>query len=123
MPDEVTSLSDIEEDAQNANLGTERGAFALQESLVRFGPGRSILVDRKGRLIAGEKAKRTAERLGLPIEVVKTQGDKGCRAIVEHKWARRARVCEKKQYLTIAPPCTSTAWISRPSSTTANWSN
>lgn len=76
MPDELKTLADIAEDAQNANLGTERGAFALQESLVRFGPGRSIVVDRKGKLIAGEKTKRTAERLGLPIEVVRTHGDK-----------------------------------------------
>lgn len=73
---DLTTLADIQEDEQNANLGTERGAFALQESLVRYGPARSIVVDRKGRLIAGEKTKRTAERLGLPIEVIKTHGDK-----------------------------------------------
>ncbi|HNT74384.1 MAG TPA: hypothetical protein PKH77_05125 [Anaerolineae bacterium] len=76
MPEDLTTLADIQEDEQNANLGTERGAFALQESLVRYGPARSIVVDRQGRLIAGEKTKRTAEKLGLPIEVVKTRGDK-----------------------------------------------
>lgn len=75
-PDDIATLADIQEDEQNANLGTERGAFALQESLVRYGPARSIVVDRQGRLIAGEKTKRTAESLGLPIEVVKTHGDK-----------------------------------------------
>jgi len=76
MTEDIVTLNDIQEDEANANLGTERGAFALQESLVRYGPARSIVVDRKGKLIAGEKTKRTAEKLGLPIEVIKTSGDK-----------------------------------------------
>ena len=76
MTEDLQTLDDIQEDEANANLGTERGAFALQESLVRYGPARSIVVDRKGKLIAGEKTARTAKELGLPIEVVRTSGDK-----------------------------------------------
>lgn len=35
--------------------GTERGQWALRESLIRYAVGRGVLVDREGRLIAGNK--------------------------------------------------------------------
>lgn len=42
-----TTLADLTPDAQNANRGTERGAYMVEESLRQFGAGRSILVDRE----------------------------------------------------------------------------
>jgi hypothetical protein len=90
MTEDLQTLADIQEDEANANLGTERGAFALQESLVRYGPARSIVVDRKGKLIAGEKTARTAKELGLPAEwnAVAASDARG-RVLAELREARR----------------------------------
>jgi hypothetical protein len=46
-------LSDLQPDRRNANKGTERGLKALDHSLRQYGAGRSILVDKHGRIIAG----------------------------------------------------------------------
>jgi len=72
---DIETIDDITEDERNTNKGTERGGFALRESMVRFGPGRSALIDRAGKIIAGEKTIRTEKELGIPIRVVKTSGD------------------------------------------------
>ena len=42
-------------DSRNANKGTERGLALLDKSLRQYGAGRSILVDKNGRVIAGNK--------------------------------------------------------------------
>jgi len=41
----------------NANRGTERGTSALESSLELYGAGRSILLDKNGIIIAGNKVK------------------------------------------------------------------
>jgi hypothetical protein len=46
----------------------------LEESLRRYGAGRSVLADRKGRVIAGNKTVARATQMGLPIRVVQTDG-------------------------------------------------
>lgn len=73
----ITRLDALQPDTENANLGTDRGAWALQESLMRFGVGRGVLVDRDGRLIAGNKTAETLRQLNpdLPVIVVPTEGD------------------------------------------------
>jgi len=63
-------------DPRNANRGTERGAWQLEESLRQYGAGRSILVDRNGVVIAGNKTLEQAVSLGLDVEVVHTDGTK-----------------------------------------------
>lgn len=77
MADEITSLADLVPDQGNANLGTERGMWTLQESLIRFGVGRGVLVDRRGRLIGGNKTAQVLERLnpGVKLVVVPSDGD------------------------------------------------
>ena len=69
----IQSLSDLELDAANANLGTDRGEWALRESLMRFGVGRGVLADRKGRLIGGNKTREALEALGDEVQVVTVQ--------------------------------------------------
>jgi hypothetical protein len=61
-------------DPKNANLGTERGDQALEYSLREYGAGRSILLDRHGTAIAGNKTRQKAEELGIPIRVVESDG-------------------------------------------------
>lgn len=70
-------LSDIIPDANNANLGTERGRAALESSLRKHGAGRSILLDHAGRIISGNKTVEEAGQLGLDeLIIVKTDGTK-----------------------------------------------
>lgn len=70
----IQSIDDLTPDSKNANLGTERGRGMLEQSLREFGAGRSILVDKEGVVIAGNKTLEVAEDLGLPIRVVTTNG-------------------------------------------------
>lgn len=67
-------LIDLTADPQNANRGTDRGRAALVQSLREYGPGRAVLIDRCGRIIAGNKTVEEAKRLRLPLRVVKTDG-------------------------------------------------
>lgn len=68
-------ITDLRLDTHNANKGTERGRAALEKSLRNLGAGRSILVDKNGKAIAGNKTLEVAAELGLPIEVVETDGN------------------------------------------------
>lgn len=70
-------LSDLTPDNNNANLGTERGMNLLETSLEQFGAGRSILIDKNGKIIAGNKTAETAGQLGMEdVIVVPTDGTK-----------------------------------------------
>ena len=70
-----TALSELTLDDRNANRGTRRGRRALADSLKVYGPGRSVLVDRNGTVIAGNKTVEQARALGLPVRVVATTGN------------------------------------------------
>jgi len=61
-------------DPRNANRGTERGRAMLEHSLRQYGAGRSILTDKNGVVIAGNKTLEMAEELGLPIREIETDG-------------------------------------------------
>jgi DNA modification methylase len=67
-------LADLTPDPKNANRGTDRGRAALERSLREYGPGRAVLIDRHGRIIAGNKTVNEAKRLNIPLRVVKTDG-------------------------------------------------
>ncbi len=56
MSKEIKTLHDITPDEANANKGTERGRAMLEASMRRYGAGRSILVDKNGKDIAGNKS-------------------------------------------------------------------
>ena len=70
----IQSLDDLQPDPLNANRGTDRGREALQRSLRTYGAGRSIVVDKRGRILGGHKTVEQAKHLGLPITVVPTTG-------------------------------------------------
>lgn len=70
-------LTELTPDERNANAGTERGRAMVEESLRRFGAGRSILVDRNGNIIAGNTTHEAAIDIGLTDAlIVKTDGRK-----------------------------------------------
>lgn len=62
-------------DQHNANKGTARGRKMLGQSLKAHGAGRSILVDKHGQVIAGNKTLEQAIAAGhKDVLVVKTDG-------------------------------------------------
>ena len=74
---ETIKLSDLQPDANNANRGTERGTYMIRRSLEKLGAGRSIVLDKQGRIIAGNKTAEAAEDIGIDdVIVVRTRGDK-----------------------------------------------
>ena len=72
--DRLGDVSDLQLDFHNANRGTQRGREALNRSLCEYGAGRGVLVDRAGRVIAGNKTVEQARQLGIPIRIVETDG-------------------------------------------------
>ena len=74
---EQAKLSSLIPDSRNANAGTERGTYMLDYSLRNLGAGRSILIDKEGRIIAGNKTAEAAGAIGLDdVIIVETDGTK-----------------------------------------------
>lgn len=73
----IRKLADVVPDPRNANKGTKRGRKALAASISKYGAGRSILVDRRGVIIAGNKTAESAAALkSKDIVLVETDGSK-----------------------------------------------
>ena len=64
----------ITPDPRNANRGTERGRYMVEASLRETGAGRSIVLDKDGGIIAGNKTFEAASDIGLPVRIVQTDG-------------------------------------------------
>jgi DNA modification methylase len=70
-------LSELEQDRRNANKGTVRGQAMLEASFRKYGAGRSILIDKKGRIIAGNKSAEQAMNIGMEdVIVIQSDGTK-----------------------------------------------
>lgn len=70
-------IADLIPDDKNANLGTERGRYMIERSLAKLGAGRSIVVDKNGKIIAGNKTTETAVESGFEDTIiVQTDGTK-----------------------------------------------
>ena len=70
----LTQLSDLTPDTQNANKGTERGRYMVEASLAETGAGRSIVADKDGRIIAGNKTLEAWAGMGGAVKIVETDG-------------------------------------------------
>lgn len=67
---------DLTPHARNLNKGTARGQVQIEESIKRCGYGRSIVVDRENRIIAGNHVTEAAAENNAEVVVVETTGDK-----------------------------------------------
>jgi hypothetical protein len=73
--DRVVSIADLCPDKRNANKGTPRGRAALGKSLSQYGAGRSILLDKDNRVIAGNKTVKCAGEIGIDkVRIIETNG-------------------------------------------------
>ena len=73
---EVVSVDDLIQDDHNFNRGTEEGQQLMERSFKELGAGRSILLDREGNIIAGNKSQQAAIAAGIKkVRVIETTGD------------------------------------------------
>ena len=71
-----TNVEQLIPDNKNFNKGTEYGQHLIEESLRKFGAGRSILLDKNNRIIAGNKTIENAAIVGLEnVIIVETDGN------------------------------------------------
>lgn len=76
MSKPIRQLSDLKSDTRNANRGTTRGRDLLKKSLKEHGAGRSVLADRDGNIIAGNKTLEAYAAIGMEnVRVIETTGD------------------------------------------------
>jgi len=76
---EITRISDLVPDKNNYNKGTEFGSGLIAKSIQKNGLGRSLLLDKNGKVIAGNKTLEGTVAAGFNDEdiiVVKTDGTK-----------------------------------------------
>ena len=73
---EVVDIRDIIPDSHNFNAGTEKGREMIEKSFRELGAGRSILLDKNNRIIAGNKSQQAAIAAGIKrVRVIETTGD------------------------------------------------
>lgn len=71
-----TTIESLIPDDRNFNTGTEYGSHLMEKSFRQFGAGRSILIDKNNRVIAGNKSLDTAAMVGIEnVIIVETTGD------------------------------------------------
>lgn len=76
MTEKVINIEDLVQDDHNFNKGTEQGAKLIEKSFTDHGAGRSVLLDKDNRLIAGNKATKGALAAGIKkVRVIETTGD------------------------------------------------
>ena len=72
-----TNIESLVLDNKNFNKGTEYGQHLIEESLRKFGAGRSILLDKNNRIISGNKTTENCANVGLDdVIIVETDGTK-----------------------------------------------
>lgn len=76
MSKNIKQLADLQPDRTNANKGTPRGRGMVEASLRETGAGRSIVVDKDGETIAGNKTLEAWADIGGEIIVVPSDGTK-----------------------------------------------
>lgn len=73
---EVVDIRDLIPDDHNFNAGTEKGREMIEKSFRELGAGRSILLDKNNRIIAGNKSQQAAIATGITkVRIVDTEGD------------------------------------------------
>ena len=76
MEDKVIDIQELAQDRHNFNRGSEEGQQLMERSFKELGAGRSILLDRNGNIIAGNKSQKAAIAAGIKrVRVVETTGD------------------------------------------------
>ena len=74
--EQVVDIDSLRQDTHNFNRGTDEGQQLMERSFKELGAGRSILLDREGNIIAGNKSQEAARKAGIKrVRIVETTGD------------------------------------------------
>ena len=74
--EQVVDIDSLQQDTHNFNRGTEQGQQLMEKSFSELGAGRSILVDKNGNIIAGNKSQKAAKAAGIKkVRIIETTGD------------------------------------------------
>nr|DAK72135.1 MAG TPA: ParB protein [Caudoviricetes sp.] len=65
-----TNIDSLKQDDKNFNKGTKKGRKLIDKSIRKFGAGRSILLDKNNRIIAGNKTQELAKEAGIKKVIV-----------------------------------------------------
>ena len=72
---ETIDIESLTQDQHNFNRGTEEGGRLMEKSLKELGAGRSILIDKDGNIIAGNKTQLAAIKAGIKkVRVIESDG-------------------------------------------------
>lgn len=72
---ETVNIEELVQDQHNFNKGTEEGARLMEKSFTELGAGRSILIDKDGHIIAGNKSQKAAMAAGIKkVRVIESDG-------------------------------------------------
>lgn len=76
MKEQVVNIETLVQDDHNFNKGTDAGRELMERSFKQLGAGRSILIDKDGHIIAGNKSQLAAMAAGIKkVRIIETQGD------------------------------------------------
>lgn len=74
--EQIIDIQELAQDGHNFNKGNEQGQQLMERSFKELGAGRSILLDRNGNIIAGNKSQKAAIAAGIKrVRVIETTGD------------------------------------------------
>lgn len=75
MAEKKIKIEELIQDDKNFNRGTERGQELINKSFRELGAGRSILLDKDNRIIAGNKSQLGAIEAGIEnVRIIETDG-------------------------------------------------
>lgn len=72
---DIDTLSDLKPDPRNARKHTERNVGMIRDALAEVGAARSIVIDERGVILAGNAAAKAATAAGLKLQVVDADGE------------------------------------------------
>ena len=74
--EKIINIEELVQDEHNFNKGTDEGGKLMERSFKEMGAGRSVLIDKHGKIIAGNKRQKAAIAAGIKrVRVIETTGD------------------------------------------------
>ena len=74
--EKIINIEELVQDEHNFNKGTDEGGKLMERSFKEMGAGRSVLIDKHGTIIAGNKSQKAAIAAGIKrVRVIETTGD------------------------------------------------
>ena len=71
--EKIIDIAELTQDGHNFNKGTAEGQRLMERSFKELGAGRSVLIDKNGNIIAGNKSQKAAMAAGIKkVRVVTT---------------------------------------------------